>query len=512
MTADDLRRGGNRWEGRDWLITAALFLAAFLIRIPFRTNLLYAWDSVLYTRAIEHFDVTVHQPQPPGHIFYVGLVWLVNRLFGDPNAAMVWISIFFAAAAVAALYWLGRIIFGRDAGLAAALLLATSLSFWSLSEVALPYTLLGFLSTIVAGIIYLAWEGRGSWVLPASLALALASGFRQDLLPFLLPLLALGIWNKGRWRLAGAAGLLVMGIAAWYIPSALLSGGFGPYREASSLQSDYLMTYFSVFGIGAAALATNTSTLLHFLFYGLSAALALVPVFLLMVLLPRTRGRFWDRRILFLAIWMVPSLLFYIFIHIGELGYVFSFLPAALLLGVRGLQIFAGWLVKRKAGKSDTAVSAANATRLAQWIVSGLAMAMVAVNMFMFLILSPPLSANRLAARDGILGSKIDTIKARFRPDSTFIVSVFDYQQALYYLPGYRHWCFDPSVEQDPSIELPPGVDKVIIFEEYLSAADGQRADTLPLSYDQKLIYLDPAGKRSVRVDWDTRKVFLEDE
>jgi len=512
MTADDFRRRGNRWEGRDWLITAALFLAAFLTRIPFRTTLLYAWDSVLYTRAIEHFDVTVHQPQPPGHIFYVGLVWLVNRRFGDPNAAMVWISIFSAAAAVAALYWLGRIIFGRDAGLAAALLLATSLSFWSLSEVALPYTLLGFLSTIVAGMIYLTWEGGGSWVLPASLALALASGFRQDLLPFLLPLLALGIWNKGRWRLAGAAGLLVLGIAAWYIPSALLSGGFGPYREASSLQSDYLITYFSVFGIGVAALATNAYTLLRFLLYGLSAALALVPIFLLTVLLPRTRGRLWDRRLLFLAVWMAPSLLFYFFIHIGEFGYIFSFLPAALLLGVRGLQIFAGRLVEMKVRKSDTTVPAANAPRLVQWIVSALVMAMVAVNMFLFLILSPPLSANRLAARDGILRSKIDTIRVRFRPDSTFIISIFDYQQASYYLPGYRHWRFDPSVEQYPSIELPRGVDKVIIFEEYLSSADGQRAYTLPLSHDQKLICLDPAGKRLVRVDWDMRKVFLEDE
>src|SRR5680860_1229789 len=44
------------------------------------------------------------------------------------------------------LYFLGRIMFDRNVALVAALLLATSLSFWLQSEVAYPYTLLGCLS------------------------------------------------------------------------------------------------------------------------------------------------------------------------------------------------------------------------------------------------------------------------------------------------------------------------------------------------------------------------------
>src|SRR5665811_1192445 len=131
---------GMRWNRTDWLIAAVLFITTFLSRVPYRTTMLYAWDSVLYTRAIEHFDVRLHQPQPPGHIFYVGLVRLANSVFGDPNAAMVWISIFAAAAAVTMLYFLGRIMFDRNVALVAALLLATSLSFWLQSEVAYPYT------------------------------------------------------------------------------------------------------------------------------------------------------------------------------------------------------------------------------------------------------------------------------------------------------------------------------------------------------------------------------------
>ncbi len=480
------------WDRTDWLIAAALFVGTVLSRIPFRSTLLYAWDSVLYTRAIEHFDITIHQPQPPGHLFYVLLVRLSTFIFGDANNGMVWISIGAAGAAVAALYWLGRIMFGRNAGLAAALLLATSMSFWFMSEVALPYTLLGFLSTAVAGIIYLAWRGGGVWTLPAALALGLASGFRQDLLPFLLPLLAVSIWNQGRWRVAGAACLLAAGVAAWYIPSALLSGGFGPYQESSSAQSDYLLTYFSVLGIGGRAVLVNGRTLLRFSLYAFSAAALAIPAFLWLAGSPRAEGSlFRDRRFLFILIWISPSVLFYIFVHIGDYGYTFSFLPPALLL--------CGWALQRLASRAGRTF----------WIITT---PLIAANAIFFLLLSLPLSAGRLAAYDDILRSRIDTVRDRFDPAATLIVSVYDYQQAKYYLPGFHYMNFDPSVEKMPVAALPAGVDRVVIFDDYLSPADSRGAMSLPLALEQQLVYLDVDGSDEIMVDWDARKVHLENE
>jgi len=495
MNPIDLKgRGG--WSGNDSAIAAALFFGTLLSRIPFRTTLLYAWDSVLYTRAIEHFNITVGQPQPPGHIFYVGLVWLINQALNDPNAAMVWISVLCATAAVTGLFVLGRIMFDRQTGLIAALLLATSLSFWALSETAYPYALLAFLSIALAGAMYRIWEGSTAWVLPTGLLLGLASGFRQDLLPFLLPLLLLTIWNKGRWRVAGALVLLAAGIAAWYIPSGLLSGGFGPYQETSGAQSDYLIEYFSVFGRGVSAIELNVYTLLRFLVYSMTAALALVPVCLAVVVSSRTRNQLWDRRLLFLAVWLLPSVLFYVFIHIGEFGYVFSFLPALLLFGVWSLQELAGqW--------------ASSGWRQAHKTMWGFAGAMVTVNLLLFLVLSPPMSANRIAARDDILESKVDTIAANFNPQTTFILAVFDYQQVSYYLPDFQSWTFDPSVNQNPQVQMPSSTDTVVIFEEYLSSPD-PGAKIMPLDRDQKLIYLNTDGRNILKVDWDARKVYLD--
>lgn len=498
--ANSERVSARRLYRSDWLIAAALFAVTIISRIPFRTKMLYAWDSVLYTRAIELFDVRLHQPQPPGHIYYVGLVRLVNSISGDPNTAMVWISILAAAVAVAVLYFLGRIMFGRDIGLVAALLLATSLSFWLQSEVAYPYTLLGCLSVVVAAMIYPTWTGSKAWVLPAALALGIASGFRQDLLPFLLPLLVLGIWDKGRWRVAGAAVILIAGAAAWYIPSALLSGGFTAYREASAEQSDYLMTYFAVFGRGFEGLRANLDELLRFMLYGLSSALLLIPVTLIVALTSSGRRQFRDQRLLFLLAWIAPSLIFYLFIHVGEYGYVFSFLPALLLLLT--------WSLKTAAVMFASRPSRQRHADRALW---GAAVPLILINLVLFLALSPPFSANRLAARDDILRSRIDTIKDNFDPARTMVISVFDFQQANYYLPDFQHWNFDPSVEKTPFIAIPDGVDKVVIFEEYLSPADGFTSSALPLDREQELVIIDRKAAAAVRVDWESRKVYLQD-
>ncbi|MFA6002221.1 MAG: glycosyltransferase family 39 protein, partial [Thermoleophilia bacterium] len=265
------------WNKTDWQIVSALFVATFLSRIPFRTTLFYAWDSVLYARAIDHFDVSLHQPHAPGHIFYVFLSRTVNLITGDPNSAMVWVSVFFAAAAVAALYWLGTMMFSRHIGLVAALLLATSLSFWAYSEVAYPYTLLAFLVTVFSGLIYAAREGNSTrLILLAALFLGIGSGFRQDILPFMLPLMAYGLSGMPWRRWVASAMLLGVGVASWYLPSALFSGGFTVYRESSSDQSNYIVEKISVFGRGLDAIAANLHDLGYFSLMALAAATPLL--------------------------------------------------------------------------------------------------------------------------------------------------------------------------------------------------------------------------------------------
>lgn len=495
MTASDARRAGAAWTRADWLTAAALFAGAVLSRIPFRTGLFYAWDSILYTRALGDFDVTIDQPHPPGHIFYVGLIKLADALIGDPNAAMVWVSILAGAAAVVALYALGRRMFGRPVGLAAALLLATSLSFWAYSEVAYPYTLLAFLSIFIAALIYRAREGESRFVLPAALALGLASGFRQDLLAFMLPLFILGFYREPLARRLGSVALMAAGVAAWYVPSFVYSGGFDAYRQASSDQTAYVLESSSVFGRGLEALALNLHDFTRFTVYGATAATPLVLYFIVRLALPGARPLLKDRRLLFLAVWALPSTLFYILIHVGEYGYVFSFLPALLLMAAWGAQIFARTLSASRAGV----------------VFGALVAAAVSVNLLFFLVLSPPLSAQRLAAREEILSSRLEAVRNGFDPASTLIVSVYDYQHADWYLPEFQHLGFDAMASDSAELPIPAGIRQVVIFEDYLNLAGAAAQAELPLAHNQKLRYFEREHEDAVVVDWGRKSVTLAD-
>ncbi|MFA6001605.1 MAG: hypothetical protein WC828_05765, partial [Thermoleophilia bacterium] len=223
-------------------------------------------------------------------------------------------------------------------------------------------------------------------------------------------------------------------------------------------------------------------------------------VFITGLFLPGWRNVRRDGRLLFLVIWAAPSLLFYIFIHVGEFGYVFSFLPAALLAATWGTANLAVIIAEKRGDRNK----AAGVFALA-------AATVIFVNLMLFLVLTPPLSANRLAARDGILRSRVQTIRENFDPDSTFIVSVFDYQQAAYYLPDYQVWRFDPLEDSYPSTEIPQSVGKVVVFENYLKPGDNEKQDILPMDYDQELVVMFPEHRKFLKVDWPSRTVEFAD-
>lgn len=178
---------------RPALIAAALFALTLATRVPFMSGQLWAWDSVLYARALEdgfHVDyVTANQrPHPPGYLFYVAIAAFARQFTGDSNSALVLISMFASALTAAALFLLARRFATERSAAFVALGFALSPLVWHYSEVAYPYTLLGLLSVALAAC-FADTRGRGvKAALLASAALGASAGFRQDLLWILGPL------------------------------------------------------------------------------------------------------------------------------------------------------------------------------------------------------------------------------------------------------------------------------------------------------------------------------------
>src|SRR5260370_10201789 len=86
--------------------------AVVLTRFLFRSHYLYDIDSVNFALALDRFDPTLHQPQPPGYFLYICLGRLVNAVFHDANTAFVAISIGASGVAVALISALTRGCFG----------------------------------------------------------------------------------------------------------------------------------------------------------------------------------------------------------------------------------------------------------------------------------------------------------------------------------------------------------------------------------------------------------------
>src|SRR5262249_51938782 len=157
---------------------------------------------------------------------YVLLGRIVNAALGDPQRALVAISAVSSGLAVAALCLLGRRMFGRGTGIAAALLLAASPLFWFYGAIALPHCLDALM---VIGAVWLLYEirrGAAALTVPAALWLGIAGGLRPQTQLFLAPLaFYAGCYLDWRRRILGVAVLAAIDLL-WFVPLIELSGGW----------------------------------------------------------------------------------------------------------------------------------------------------------------------------------------------------------------------------------------------------------------------------------------------
>ena len=72
----------GKFDRNDWVTVAALFLGSLVLRLPFRSEYAYHWDSGEFSMAIREYNVALGQPHAPGYFLYVMAGRLMNLLFG----------------------------------------------------------------------------------------------------------------------------------------------------------------------------------------------------------------------------------------------------------------------------------------------------------------------------------------------------------------------------------------------------------------------------------------------
>jgi hypothetical protein len=402
---------------RDGLIATLLGVVTALTRLPFVANRLWEWDSVLYARALEqgfHVGDVLAQmrPHPPGYIFYVGTAALAKLLGLDSDHALVAVSVVASGIAAAAVYLLCRRFAGRRLSLALAIAFAADPLVWLHGEVAMPYMLL---APISAGLALAFRDARGATVrrvVVTSFVFGAVGGFRQDLLLFLFPLWLWTLWPAAGATRLRAAVAFAAGCLLWFLPSALLSDGFVAYVTRAIGQ---------LTGVSGVSANAERSLALNVVLVGDSLFWAGLLLTVGLLILGLSRGLAWlrgqrlpdDGEAAFFALWLVPALLFYLIVHIGEWGFVLSIVP--------GIYVLLAWLLGR--------------VRVSSPVLAGVVLANAAVMAALFVTGDHPVfSRASLAAHDRTTEEKTSWIRDH-APQSTIVLAAAEVLVASYYLP-----------------------------------------------------------------------------
>jgi len=518
---------------RDLVIAIVLVFLVAATRIPFRTTMLYNWDSANFALAIDHFDVTKHFPHPPGYFYYVMAARGINVLAQDANTSLVAEGIIFSALAVVALYFLGKLIFDRPTGVVAALLLTFSVTYWSLGTVALPYVSLAFFSTAMAFLAYRAVFAGVDETVPISVVYALGGGFRPDLMLFLGPLWLLSMRGRPRRRVVFGAALVVAGVMLWYVPTVWLSGGIEAYHSTllAYLQVDVAQKYAPI-NKGLPALLVNVHDTLSYLFYALyftvipllaGAAYAAYGYIRTRKSLAFAHGGLPNAVAalhyaewyspqkntdevgehplppevgakaqlagadglqlgLFTTCWIAPMAIFYIFIHVGDPGYVFTILPALLLLAatVLTLPLTSGQSALSARPDSYPVQMANRRTFAGSELVPQRPVEMVALlttlvlagNIALALFYPKQLTLVGIRRSDEALRTKIEYIKDNLPSTSSLLVSYDTYRHLQYYIPLYRSAWIDIFDPREQIVGIPPEATYLALVDARLQQPD----------------------------------------
>ena len=329
------------------IVGAGLLLVLLVAtRWPLAPKRLYFFDSANFAFALEHFDPSLHQPQPPGYPLFVGLTRLIHLFVADPQRVFLIAGLLGAWLAVLMIAALGTRMFGWKAGVLAAALLFANPPFW-LGGITNQIRI--FLAVGSLGTALFAWRAiepavADGWFYGAFAWLGIAAGFRPVESVLLLPLL-LWTWRRsgsGGRRLALAMLILCATVAPPVVVTVAAMGGTHKVIEVLwGYANDQFRGSSGLFGASGPAAWHMVAEAAVWNLMGALAwiwALPTRPV--------RQAYASWSLHARFLLVWFLPPFLFSAFVHIGD--------PDQALTSVPALCVFGGGVLSRLVeGKGD---------------------------------------------------------------------------------------------------------------------------------------------------------------
>jgi hypothetical protein len=318
------------------LLLLVLVLSTVVIcatRIPTRSRFLFSWDSVNFALALDHIDMRLHQPHPPGYLGFVFAARALRPFAGDANAAFLdWNLI--AAIAVAVLvfalaYEMAPRAPTRHGWIAWSVLLPST-QFWFHTNVADIYVSEMLVTLAIAYACLRVFRGEQGSFFWVACALALAAWFKLTAMALMIPLVVYCSWKSPARVPARAVGLFLVLVAGFGLVVWQVQGVAGYLDQLWSISRG---TAISGRGIIAASWARSLNSNVRDVAYACSTGIGLmnIPLLVLSVAAGTSRMIPGRRTMAFALTWALPSLAVLILVHFGNRGYTLSLLPVACL-------------------------------------------------------------------------------------------------------------------------------------------------------------------------------------
>ena len=225
-------------------IVAALTVVVALSRLWGRARTPWDWDEMLFSLALDDFDVPSHHPHPPGFPLFIGTAKLMQALGLSHFHALLTITLIAGVLLVPAMFFFCRELrLPADVALAATAFFAFLPNVWFFGETAFSDIPSIVLVVAACGLLLRGCRSAGAF-LAGAILLGIAAGYRpQNLTIGFVPAI-IATWYQVRARRLGVvlAGVLVGAavVVSAYGFAAHASGGWKVYREAIHAHQVYI--------------------------------------------------------------------------------------------------------------------------------------------------------------------------------------------------------------------------------------------------------------------------------
>lgn len=318
---------------KEAIIFLIFFLVGILSRALFASKDFTHMDGVLYAIGTFKYDIKDYTPPSSTYFLYVMSGKLLNIFTHDPHTSLMLLSIFYSGLIAGTIYYFGTLLGGRTTGIVCGILFLTSPLFWYKGISIFAYLNSGFFILLTALLGYkLVLKKENKIIFWFSVCLGILLGIRIQESIVILPLYLFVLFKLGRKEALFSITVFLITCTLWVMPLIFMSGGLDAYLSVMRMRSSYLVED-SIFG-GSFISKINNHLIRMAQYFEWAYFLGIVPLVYYI-------GRFFylpnlvnEKKTQFFAVWMLPTIIYNIFIQFGEIGHGMSWgLGIFLILG-----------------------------------------------------------------------------------------------------------------------------------------------------------------------------------